>query len=457
MRKLQLRIRDERGAVLIIVALVMSTLLILSAGGIMLFTLYGSHREMQKAADQAALAGAAALPPLYPDAVLDNFPLPNTSPVYDFLGSRGLDIPRLTGIVPDPRAVACEYGHESLEPISAKLIQQFGDAPTPTPSTVCSDKRVSPSLQSSAVLDCLSGIVSRLSGELAPLRGLPIVGDQIFNGVLRRVQRLADSIRMAAPAVLSPKMTVDVISGVKPPMMSFITGTNGLQMKATATAERRLKNAVVVPVTNPRGSVADVNLNTALNQLQGPMISGLDTTRDLVRNQVTNRLGLPNCDAVFNELKTDLTSIYNPPTGPAPTARQLVQTSANAAEQAAAATGVAVEQLAGEAFFLIGTDPTNPGPTIGNITGQVVDDLGLSLASRLVVDPAVNAALTLLNPVVRNMHVPIFDVVLVAFHNAGSGSIDKTLLCPSASNPTGPCVTSDLVKARGAFTAVLVK
>lgn len=89
--KLQLRARDEKGAVLVIVAIFTLVLLTLSVGGIMMFSVYGANREMQKAADQAALAGAAALPLLRPGVALSSL---NLNPVYNLTDNYGLDVPQ---------------------------------------------------------------------------------------------------------------------------------------------------------------------------------------------------------------------------------------------------------------------------------------------------------------------------------------------------------------------------
>lgn len=447
MNKLKLRFRDERGAVLVIVALVMSALLTLSAGGIMLFTLYGSQREMQKAADQAALAGAAALPLLAPGQLLSSLPM-NT--VYDLTDDVGLDVP-LKGLnVPDPRAVACAYGTRSLEGDSAHLVNEFGAAPSPPVSSFCSagpwnDGRVNPTLPSlsTPLSQCVNGlqsavntIIGQLNTSLASLTCLPLLGcllGDVTNTVNNTIQQLnnlltsVQNLEALAPALLTPEMTVTVKSGVKPPMLSMITGSDGVQMTVQATAERRLKNAIVLPNTP---QLTNVSLNSALASTKPAVMNALGQLNTQLNSLFTG-LNLPGCQNLLDpeeKIVQDISDIYNPPAsgGPAPTGRDLLEGALESAQRAASEAGTNVDQLAGEAFVVIrqGVGPT----TLSSLLGPVVNTLGLG------------GLLTTLN-----LQIPAMDVAIVAAHNLEDGNISN------------PDLITDTVSARGLFTATLKK
>lgn len=441
--KSRLRARDENGAVLVIVAISMVTLLTLSAGGIMMFSLYGANREMQKAADQSALAGAAALPLLRPGVALSSLPL-NTA--YQLTDNVGLDVP-LRGLsnVPDPRAVACEYGTKSLLGSSASLITAFGSPPSPPLAGYCSTgtwtggNRVRPVLNalSTPLSSCVNNLTTSINGVISQLQGslvglvsiLPGVSDLIsnvnatiaqLNGTLESVKNL----EALSPALLTPEMTVTVRSGVRPPMLSFITGSDGVQMTTEATAERRLKNAVVLPNTP---ALLNTNLNTALAETKPSVMNAL-TAANTQLNTMTNQLGVAGCQNLLSpssKVVQDIGDIYNPPTsGAGPSGRDLISGGLAAAQRAAGQAGTSVDQVAGEAFLVIRQGPT-PG-TISSTLGPLVGLLGLS-------------------PMVSTLQVPALDVALVTSQNLEDGNISNPELIP------------DAAAARGLFTATLVK
>lgn len=433
--RLKTRFSNERGAVLLTVALVMTALMLLVAGGIGTFTMFGAQRELQKAADQAALAGAAALPIAYPNAILSNLealPFPDgiTDPAFELLGEAGVDIPRLSEIVPDPRAVACAYGSDSLSGNSASLINSFGTAPANPPSTICSDGRVAPTMQSTALLNCVNSIVASVTarvtsavGSLPLLSGLlnpilaAILGDP-SNPEPGTVHALVNALNMALPAVLSPRMQVEVSSGFEPPLLSLITGDDGVQMKATAVAQRRLKNAVVVPLVP--GGVGSVNFNTALNQAQGPLIETLGNV-DTQLNTLTKALGLPSCNNLLTDLRTDLSDLYNPPLGPAPSARDLVDEAIRAAQSAASRAPASIDDV-GEAVLTVAPgEPVPVSTLIGAIAGPLTEPL-ISLLGFT--------------------QIPALDVAPFIFTELGEGDISGTIIA--------------VANARGLFRATLV-
>jgi hypothetical protein len=438
--RLKTRVSNERGAVLLTVALVMTVLMLLVAGGISTFTLFGAQRELQKAADQAALAGAAALPLAYTGAILgnlENLPLPDgvppiTDPNFNIFDAAGLDIPRLSQLAPDPRAVACSYGHESLENNSASLINSFGTAPSNPPSTVCSDSRVAPTMQSTTLLNCVNSIVGSVTSQVTSAVGSNPLLSGLLNPILTAilgdpddpapgtVRALVNDLNMALPAVLSPRMRVEVRSGFEPPLLSVITGDDGLQMRATAVAQRRLKNAVVVPLV-PGGEIQPTfNLNQVIGgRTRNELLATLGTVNTQL-NSLTSRL--PNCNNLLTDLQTDVSDIYNPPLGPAPSMIDVARAAAEAAQSASGRTGVAVNDL-GEAFLgvAVGNQPVNVSTLLAPLGGLVV---------------------SLLSPALGSLQIPALDVTPVVFRELGNGDVGGVVIAIS--------------NAQGLFRATLV-
>ncbi len=392
--RLRSRLADERGGVMLVVAIVLPLLMLLTAGGVSGFSLYTSHRELQRAADQAALAGASTIPLLDPNVLVENapVPLPNTEPVYEILEGAGVNLPRMNELSFDPRSVACGVGADSLsnsadfvnsfgEEITEPLVDEDGNAFT----QVCDDERIYPRLKTNAdttsVLECTNLLIDELAEQAGAL------DINLLTWLLSPIQNLVNDIAKmplhhVLPALYTPRMKVTSFSKLRAPLASLITGNDTGMMHATATAYRRIKNAVVVPIiptsiqqlqinlglldgsqlfrdliNNP------VNLNNALRRAQQPMLNVLANV-DTRLNSLMSTLGLP-CNNVLSNLRQDLRDIYDPPSGPAPSAVDIGDAAVEAAELTAAAIGAASpnpadpNSLAGEAFLLIGVSATN--------------------------------------------------------------------------------------------------
>ena len=435
----QRRMAEEDGGVLVLVAIVMPLLLLLTAGGITGFSLYASHRELQRAADQAALAGGASLPPADPNVLVENapFPLPDTEPVYAVVeGASGQNLPRMRDLIPDPRAVACAIGLDALSGESAALVTAFGETLLEPPigedgapvSTVCTDLRVHPRIQANpdntTPVECANRLIEQVAEDAGPLDI-----DILNPGVLAPIENAINGlVRMpldhVLPAAFAPRMRVTTYSKIRPPMLSMITGGDAGTMRASATAYRRIKNAVVVPILPAQRLLLDlgltdpvdvmtnpVNLNRALNTAQKPLIDAI-ADADNRLDDVTSSLGLP-CQHLLHNVRQDLRNIYDPPTGPAPSARDVVDAAVTAAERTADRIGEAEpdpsnpDSLAGEAFVLIGV-------TVNN----------------------------LMQPVAATQ-IPILDMALVSMRRAADGDFRAAAI--SSAN------------AHGAFRATLVE
>ena len=434
------RMHREEGAVITIVAIVLPVLLLLSAAGVSGFTLFASHRELQRAADQAALAGGAALPPFDPNVVVDDptYPIPGTEAVYDNLDELGLTPPpppKMSDIIPDPRAIACAYGSNALGSESAALMSSIedqgsfevplNDAGEPL-HTACEDIRVYPRIEpnphNTTPVECTNRLVQQVAAD----HGLfdpddpsdPTIVQQTIDAIVKM------PLNHVLPAAFTPRFQVTVYSQVNPPLLSLITGSDGMQIGARAVAYRRIKNAVVVPILpatktqidlgliDPIEAMTDpVNLNLALARSQRKLIEAIDDADNRL-DRVMGALGLP-CQHLLHNLRQDLRDIYDPPTGEAPTAREIVDATITAAENTASRTG--------EAF----PDPDNPDSLAGDavlLIGVTVDEF--------------------MNPI-SALQIPILDAALVVMDEVADGDYRAAVV--SAAN------------ARGAWRASLVE
>lgn len=471
--KFRTRARDEKGAVLVIVAVSMLALMTLTAGGIMLFTLYGANREMQKAADQGALAAAAGLPLLNPGQTLDSLGLQQN---YDLVAGVGLDTALHSAHkIPDPRAVGCAYASRNLQADSAHLVTTFG-ANMNAGGYCANDPRVNviPEPLASSALQCLNslapavtnltnqlegGLSALLSQPLVNLLGIPvgIVIDVISNpllepllpsgltrdmvirlvnnvphvvGQLDEVLKAVQNLEQLSPALTTPRVRVTVTERVSPPMLSVITGSTGLQMTVGATAERRLKNAIVLPGTPLLG----VDLNEPLSASKDEIMGTLTTVNDELNGVITrleslglgsNLSGCKDLLGSSSKLYQDIDDLYNPPDSAPYTGRDLVEGAMDAVERVAANSGAGVDAIAGEAFLVIAEGGPN-ATTLQNVLGASVTTLGLSST-------------------LNTLPIPALDVALVAAHHLENGNIGNEQLIP------------DTLSARGLFTARLVK
>ncbi|MEX2393370.1 MAG: pilus assembly protein TadG-related protein [Actinomycetota bacterium] len=395
--RIKQRLASEDGGVLMIAAITLPILLLVSAGGVGGFSLFASHRELQRVADQAALAGAASLPPFDPNALVENapFPLPDTEPAYERVeGATSQNLPRMRDLVPDPRAVACMLGTDALNAEGTPLVDAFDEDLIDPPidedgnavDTVCDDIRIHPRIQhnpdSTTPVECTNRLIEAVADDTTGLQTL-------INAIVRL------PVDDVLPAAFTPRMRVTTYSKIKPPLLSMITGSDGGTMRVSATAYRRIKNAVVVPILPAQRLSIDLglvdpidvmtnptNLNNALNTAQKPLIDVI-TDADNRLSTLMSTLGLP-CQHMLRNLRTDLYDLYNPPTGEAPSARDIVDAAVTAAEQTAADIGVPTpnpsdpSSLAGETFLLIGVTTTD---LMGPVAATQIPILDVALVS----------------------------------------------------------------------------
>ncbi len=483
--------RDEDGGIIILAALILPVIMTLVASGIVSFGLLNGQRELQAAADHAALAGAAALPPLDPNAVVSSLGFPmqicvpgtnscvNTSGVYTIQPTEVQNLLQTTQLIPDPRAVACAYAQSGLSTGAAPLVGVFANAnltqtPTGDQPTVCTqfdkdhgtqiinnghtvpDTRIYPSLLPGTVLTCIDAITTSLTNTLtSELSSLLSTYGVPLSSILGSV---VDPLNQIAPALLSPRMKVDISQGYNPPLLSLITGSNGTDLQATAIARRRLKNAIVIKLQPGERvgltATGGVNMTSALQIPQSSLLSDLGTTNTGLVNLESSMSALGvtgmNCPNPLGDLMQDLKDIYNPSTGDS-SAVDLVSQAVNATQAAATRTGLSASSIQRTGFLMIGVgNASNSTVSIGaSIQTSLQASLGKTLGN--VVSNLANA---LLGPIAA-LQIPILDAALVTFSAAGNNKYTANCIA-SPSYPTCPVLVA-AANAWGAFRASLVQ
>ena len=480
---------EERGSILILAAIILPIIMTMVAGGVVAYTLLNGQREIQSAADRAALAAAAALPPLDPNVVLNQIGFPmqicaqgitpctNTSAVYNIMPTEAQNLMQTNQLIPDPRAVACAYGRSALDSTSAPMVGTFANPNnTATPAgdspTVCTqfsktngaqvinnghtvpDPRINPSLLPGTVLTCIDSIANYLNSSLTSILSGPLSG---YSGALSSIlSAIVDPLNQIAPALLEPEVKVDISQGYNPPLLSAITGNQGVDLQATAVARRRLKNAIVVKLQPGQRvgltATGGVNMQSALAIPQSSLYTDLSVSNNnlisLEQAMVNLGVGGMNCTNPLGDLILDLNDIYNPTTG-ASSAVDLVSQAVTAVQQAATRTGIPPANIQASGFLMIGVG--NASNSTWSISAAVQASLEADLG-KFLGDTVANVANALLGPI-ASLQIPILDAALVTFAAAGN-SFDASCIA-SPSYPNCPVLVA-AANAWGAFRASLV-
>lgn len=436
--RIRRRIASEHGGVIVLVALALPAVLLVSGLGSAGFSLFASHRELQRATDQAALAGAASLPVLDPNRLADDaFPMPDTDPVIGEMERlTDVEAPRMDDLVPDPRSVACAYGADGLGDSSAQIASALGDPeqferPTDDDGeprdTVCDDPRVYPRVEpnpdNTTPIECTNRLVRQVAADAGTLD--PDALEPVLSPVQQTVNQIVHlPLNHVLPAAFAPRMHVDVYTYLEPPMLGLFSDEQGNVLGADATAHRRIKNAIVVPIlpeqrleidlglVEPREVITDpVNLNTALHTSQTTLLRAVADADERL-DTLMSTYGLP-CQHLLHNLRQDLRDLYDPPTGPAPSALDIADAAVTAGENVAARTG------------LPEPDPSDPD----SLAGEAVLLVGVTVDESM-------------EPIAATQ-IPILDAALVVMDRAADGSYEAAVL--SALN------------ARGVFRASLVE
>lgn len=305
----------ERGAISVLVAILLPVLLVASAMAMDVLAVSTAEREHQRAADAGALAAAAAVPLVNLSAI----PLAGGAwAPGDAGGARGCTV-ATTMAADGPSTRANGSG--------------------PTGCTVTWEP------DDPALLTTLLGSANSIVGAASVLNRLGFSTGSLLDSLV--------------PAVTAPRARTVVTASVAPPMRGLVPAQVADAVITTeATARRRLKNAVLLPVLTaegrcPSGTLLGGLINWLLGTLStllgnaadiGELASRLDGCRADVnplldqsaqalfpRLEATgsrlDQLGLPGT-AITQSLLVDLRDIAQPTGAGAPTQREVLQAAA---------------------------------------------------------------------------------------------------------------------------------
>ncbi len=229
----------------------------------------------------------------------------------------------------------------------------------------------------------------------------PITVSSTFNTVQTQLANLGVRLRTTLPNTLCPKISVGVDQPVAPPLVDSVAQAVGGTIatpNGRSTAQRVVKNAVIVPVFNGTSLLSPVTSVTGnvvptidLNsQILGPLQNNLLGALDAVDNAINGTLAtygtnvgsvVPGASLgqldLLSCLHDTVQDIYNPPgSGSAPTTSQLTQTLTQQLQDAATSgdpvqiISVGVKNCAGAVSAL---DVYNGclAPALGTTTGSV--------------------------------------------------------------------------------------
>ena len=295
------RVTDERGAIAVLAALVIVTMLLpLAALAVTAHVREGASAELQRAAEAGALAGAAAIP--LGDLSMLNAYVAGT-PLNGFFGPG----------VPDPLTIACNQARAAIAS-DGSMNDAFSPAGTTLPPNFCTAVYLPDATILSRLGSCLTSLP--LGGLLAFLIA------PVFN-------LLFSSTKTILPGLLNGGVKVTLTRTVRGPFDSLVGGGGGSTAQvAKAAAKRRFKNAIVLPGLGAGGSI---NLNPFLGQ-------AIDAATDLVRtvdsalSLVLNLVGLGACTGMLSLLADDLGDLIDPPVS-GPTVGQVVDDALATGEQ----------------------------------------------------------------------------------------------------------------------------
>jgi hypothetical protein len=278
------RHKDERGAVAVVVAIVLAFVLVpvtaLATGTYVRST---TESELQHSADSGSLAAAASIP-LGDVNFLVNY-LNATS------GSETLQQLGLTYDQPDPLAVACDVAVSNATAGTA-LGKQYADAPT------CTARYLGDLNTFVALKSCATSLQQALGGPLG----------------IGAIATLVPSLAGLLPALLYPGVKVHMGWHVTGPMDKVFGNVAGDKTQAVdSIARRRFKNVVVLPVATVPGSGTTINLNPAAGDTRTTVLNVMTQEESLLRSTPATA----PCADVLVAARDDILDIVDPPgTGP---------------------------------------------------------------------------------------------------------------------------------------------
>jgi hypothetical protein len=372
----------ERGAVMVLTALIMSVLAIFAGGTLAAVTLYGANQEGRRAADLTALAAAASIPTLNltacadTDTICNPLHLPNSNQINTNLGTVDLN-----GALPLPGADwtigSCKVADLQFESGRSPINQVFkvNGNPQCTPQPQYSQpwmqmiadciKNLSnctavqnalnsllPSvigtplgtaIQSTLTLagsvvpfvsSGLTGSLTVLNNQTGPLSFCALNGSGSAGGCLTPLISalsgiLTLNLANLAPALLTPQIKVTVSQHVNVPGAQLV-GWGNSTITNTAIARRAFKNAVLIPAFGPKDPVTGkytIDTTQTLANAKNAMMTALGLADQVVSPLVQAALTPVVCPSVpapcqvpslLGDQLNDLNDLFNPPAGQPP-------------------------------------------------------------------------------------------------------------------------------------------
>jgi hypothetical protein len=367
---------QERGAVMVLTALIMSVLAIFAGGTMAAVTLYGANQEGRRAADLDALAAAANLPTAnlttcntgvcnpvqLPTGNQFNtdlgtvdlnqaLPLPNTN---WSLGSCGIAGEQFSGTARSPinhvftsgSGFSCDRRPMFSQPwmqMIADCIQNLSNcsgvqnslnSTLPSPAGTALGTAIQNALTaadstekliSAATMSTLNTLNTQAPGICSGFGG-PGCLTPLINAL--GGSQLKVNLTNLSPALLTPQVKVTVRQQVSVPGAALV-GWGNSTITNTATARRAFKNAVLLPAFGPKRADGTyiINPNQTLAAAKDLTMTALGLTDQTVSPLVQNALTPIVCTSnpipcqvpsYIGEQISDLNDLFNPPGGQPP-------------------------------------------------------------------------------------------------------------------------------------------
>lgn len=232
---LRRRLAAEDGATAVLFAVVLPVMLALLGLSAEVLALAGAERELQRTADQAALAAAAQVP------LANLSSLTATTP-------RSTILAHLTPPSHDGLADGCAIADHNAG--QAPLLQAFADA---APTCGAGTTTVTPQAVHSDVLTEVDRFLAALPGT-----SLHVTAGGSLTASLTLAAQLGLPTELFAllPAITTPEVRVRTSAHVSTPLRTLLTGEQApatVPVQAEGTARRVFKNVLLVPVVDVPG------------------------------------------------------------------------------------------------------------------------------------------------------------------------------------------------------------
>ncbi|MGH2723199.1 MAG: pilus assembly protein TadG-related protein [Actinomycetota bacterium] len=303
-------VRREDGAIAPIMAAAILGLVVVSMWGANVVTIQGARRELQRAADLGALAGAANLP--------------------------------LVGLLStgEPFITSCRYADDLLGPGGAPLANNLSTTkagPTCATGTITVDPIIeSPAVEQvqAALEDTVDGIYDTLGSPniCSPLVMLldPLL-QLLASSDCQRLQSALDGLpQNLSPATVTPRVRVTITDAVVAPVPMPGVFDEQRTLRTVAEARRRFKNLIVLPavrtdaltglvepvddlVTGAPAPLHDINPNPTAAAACGSLLPKVQEANDALAAELAGTV-----DFDLSQLILDARDLCDPPGGAAP-------------------------------------------------------------------------------------------------------------------------------------------